>query len=310
MNKIYRKVWNKARGQLVVASELASSRSSVGEASVDAGRSGDQTGSAAFTSEERNPGSGRMIPLAIAVALMFSPYAWAGVGGADNGVTGTSNNGGVGGSSGGGGVQFSDMGVAFVGDGDCSMLTSGPGSYAGVYGSGSNYLGGLFGFGAQTSAVGWGTPSNAGANSGIVPYQGAAQTFGNVTYAGNGTQSGNFTQALGLNSFAAGCGAHAAGLSATAIGWGTTASGAGSVALGLYSTASGQGSLAFGTSATATATDTIALGTLATANAVSGVAIGANTQASAANATAIGGNSSGANLGAQATAAGATAIGG
>ncbi|WP_437340184.1 ESPR domain-containing protein [Burkholderia pseudomallei] len=65
MNKIYRKVWNKARGQLVVASELASSRSSVGEASVDAGRSGDQTGSAAFTSEERNPGSGRMIPLAI-----------------------------------------------------------------------------------------------------------------------------------------------------------------------------------------------------------------------------------------------------
>ncbi|MBF3850378.1 hemagglutinin, partial [Burkholderia pseudomallei] len=280
-----------------VASELASSRSSVGEASVDAGRSGDQTGSAAFTSEERNPGSGRMIPLAMGAMLMFSTPAWAALVGAENGTV-NSSDGTASTTAGSGSAQASNTGIAFVGDVDCSAFTSGPGTYAGVYGSGSNYLGGLFGFGPQTSMASYGDPSNAGANAGIVAWQGAAQTFGNVTYAGNGTQSGSHTQAFGMNSFAAGCVAHATGLSATAIGWGTTASGAGSVALGLYSTASGQGSLAFGTSATATATDTIALGTLATANAVSGVAIGANTQASAANATAIGGNSSGANLGA------------
>ena len=267
MNRIYKIIWNSVFARWVVVSEISRSTS----------RTKRETPAA--SSPSTLPFSYRTraicITLGCAVALPYAAPAFAGVGGTDAGMSNSNGSGWIKGSSGGGGVQYGDTGVGFVGDGDCSMLTSGPGSWAGVYGSGVNYLGGLFGFGAQNSMTSWGDATNAGANAGIVPFSGSEQVFGNVTYAPNNTQSNNFTTAFGLNSFAVGCGAHATGMSATALGWGTTASGVGSFATGLYSTASGQGSTAIGVSPVASETDTIAIGTLATANAVSGIAIGA-----------------------------------
>lgn len=238
MNKIYRKVWNRARGQWIVASELASGDSC---AAVGTGRlSGSPLHIEHYTLAGRwRPG----VPLTLlvsAAALAFPTCVWAGYGGNDNGTSFVNGNGSLIGSSGGGGVQYSDMGVAFVGDGDCSALTSGPGTYSGVYGTGGTFLGGLFGFGAQTTSVSWGTANNAGSNAGIIPFLGTAQTFGNVVYAANTTQSAIATQAFGMNSFAVGCGSHAYGLGSSAIGYGATATGVGSVAMGVYSSASGQ----------------------------------------------------------------------
>lgn len=58
MNRIYRKVWNKALGQLVVASELASSNS------------------AGVVMDERHSAGLRLQALSVAVALGLGASAW------------------------------------------------------------------------------------------------------------------------------------------------------------------------------------------------------------------------------------------
>ncbi|UXM94717.1 YadA-like family protein [Bartonella sp. HY329] len=215
------------------------------------------------------------------------------------------------GVSGGGGASASNNAVAFVGDGDCSIW-SGDDVYGGVYGTNSDTnLGGMYGFGAETAARNYGYNSNKGANTGVITWQGAAQTFGNVTYAGSASQSANQTQAFGQNSFAVGCNSKALGLNSTALGSNNLANGTGSVAMGQRSTANAGGTIAIGISAKAMANDAIALGSLSNASVRNTVAIGSNAQATGISATALGSTANGStDAGVLASGVGATALGG
>ncbi|UXN06903.1 YadA-like family protein [Bartonella sp. HY761] len=217
------------------------------------------------------------------------------------------------GSSGGGGANTSNTGIAMVGDGDCSIF-AGDTVYSGVYGTdASTYLGGMYGFGSQSVSRDYADPSNAAANSGIISYQSAEQSFGNVTFHGfaNSAQVNNKTNAYGVNSFAVGCNSKALGVSSTAIGMNVQANGTASIAMGQSSVANAGGTIALGLSAQALDTDALALGTLSYASVKNAIAIGSNAQATGINATALGSTANGSSdAGVIASGAGAVALGG
>ncbi|UXM94714.1 YadA-like family protein [Bartonella sp. HY329] len=217
------------------------------------------------------------------------------------------------GSSGGGGASTSNTGIAMVGDGDCSIF-AGDTVYSGVYGTdASTYLGGMYGFGSQSVSRDYADPSNAAANSGIISYQSAEQSFGNVTFHGyaNSAQVNNKTTAYGVNSFAVGCNSKALGVSSTAIGMNVQANGTASIAMGQSSIANAGGTIALGLSAQALDTDALALGTLSYASVKNAIAIGSNAQATGIGATALGSTANGSSdAGVIASGAGAVALGG
>ncbi|WP_182418753.1 YadA-like family protein [Bartonella sp. HY038] len=221
------------------------------------------------------------------------------------------------GTSGGGGANASNNGIAFVGDGDCSVFT-GDDTYAGVYGDDAAFGGGLYGFGRQTTSATYNINANAGANTakniGIQVWTPPAQTFGTgntLSYLGSATQANNQTQAFGVNSFAVGCNSKALGLSSTAIGLNAQANGTGSVSMGQHSIADAGGTIALGISAKAMAEDAIALGSLSNASVRNAIAIGSNAQATGVGATAFGSTANGSvDAGVLASGAGSTAIGG
>ena len=189
------------------------------------------------------------------------------------------------------GATASDFAIAIVGDADCNTLSSGTTTALGVYGTGVNNTGGLYGFGAQTTATDFVPNSNVGLGqtSGIRNFNSNNAFTGNVQIGANNVAR---TQAFGLNSLAIGCGVVSQGLGAVGIGLGAISNGSGSVAFGIDARATGQGSIATGVGSRATQVDTIAFGALSQANGASAIAIGAQSNAAAANTIALGKNAS------------------
>ncbi|WP_293706587.1 ESPR-type extended signal peptide-containing protein [Stenotrophomonas sp. UBA7606] len=307
MNLIYRKVWSRALGQMVVASEFASSQ----------GRS--------TSIDKRTRSDLRLLVLAITFALGVAAdnshaqaQSFAG-GGSDQCDTLYSAN--VGGCAGEGisvslgaraytandyalalaqmplngalvganpvnpaqsfapaasaastGQYFSANGV---GDGNDDAVASGSGSLAAGVGSHA--------VGVESTAVG--SYNEAGGDyTTAIGYENAAL----------GTSSsavGSFNQVNGENANAFGTTNFVDGANATAVGSNAVALGAGSLALGNMAQASLERALAAGDGAKADALDSIALGSNALAEASNAVSLGVNAQAANIDSVALGAGS-------------------
>ncbi|MBF6025663.1 beta strand repeat-containing protein [Lysobacter niastensis] len=298
MNKIYSKVWNAALGQVVVASELASS-DTVG------------TTGAARASLARHP-------LAIALVLMLS----SGAAKAGEGVyisDGTDAD----------CVAVHDDGTAAVtpvsdavrcGTADASTQTS----RVLFYGSGSDAnslsLGGVLSVNSGHVNLGGGASGNMSIGNDVT-----SATGGNATAIGSAASAANIntiaigtgatslgTSAIGIgdgafalddNSMAFGVRSASLGLEstavgfqsntlanyATAIGGNSFAMSLGSTALGYNTTATGTKSSAVGYGASATNTNGVAMGQSSLANGYESIAIGSATRALGTWSVAIGG---------------------
>uniref|UniRef100_UPI002351CA04 ESPR-type extended signal peptide-containing protein n=1 Tax=Dyella japonica TaxID=231455 RepID=UPI002351CA04 len=303
MNRIYRLVYNRKLGRIDVVSELVSPCSSMASdtvGSVQPLRAGALAGGVALA----------LLGIA-APQLAEAGYAVANASQSfrdGNAATYTFQN-----SS-----NASFNGVAMAGAIDCGLLSGTSSTNTPTALTATNIYGGTGGLYSskitpQTTSITYGVISNGAINN----YSAAQSINGGSFYvtsaqtpsaanAATGQKFGD-NAALGMNSFATGCGSQALGLGSFASGWGSSAIGTGTTAMGINAYASGNGSYAQGTQASAIAQDAQASGTLAAASGVGSLAYGAQAAAATDGAIAIGQNAGASAINAVAVGNGASA---
>jgi autotransporter adhesin len=306
MNKIYSKVWNKALGQLVVASELVSNNIAGATGTAAASQRGIDAVFSAGDMLARNGVKAKPLPLSIfsssgAMVLLATLYMAVSA------------------------PVFAGNGI-FINDGtDSACLwtydTAGLGQLGNYGGSNPNPLAGnsspLGGQGASTPVP---TTAQLGAASAMCATGDKATQTNRALFYGPATGAGSTSLTLGGDLYANGgnfgLGGGQAGSTAGSMRIGSAAtlagtSGTNSIAIGggtIATQAIGQGSIALGNASRAGSAGSLGFGDTANANGAQSIAMGSNTYSNSTGAVALGGNSA-AGLGAQALANGAVAIG-
>jgi len=274
MNKIHSKVWNRARGQLVVASELVSSNSSGATGGTTAARAG--IARPRVLQELLPVARGVLLKSTVAAIVFAVPlFGYAST---------ISNNGGTAACS--SATYTGADGVVFTAPGAVAnqYQTDGNGYYslvAGCGATGNSFLAAtLFGAGTQVSGnygSALGFMSQAGAYATAVGTQANASGPGAIAIGTNGVKAAQATAsstiAIGGQSVANAQGAIAIGSAYGGVA-STSSGGINSIAIGIVSTVTGQRATAIGSDTAVYGNNGFAGGASAIANGNNSAALG------------------------------------
>lgn len=251
MNSIYRIIWNAAIGKWVVASELATGRST-------------------------KAGTRCARQVAAVALIALSAPAWAATDSADEACLLKDGQVGI----------FDSEGQCVRDEGEgAEPAANSAGRSIGIQAAVDDLYVKVNGSGAAATAVGAGSIAIGNNARALADANGNADNA--IAIGSSATTQGNNAVAIGLGANAASQNAQGAAGS-VAVGAAANASGWNSTALGYSAGATGSAAIAVGRGTRATSTETVAIGDSAYATAAGGVALGGSSNASAAGSVAIG----------------------